>query len=63
MAIKIIEEPGGDVYLTPSEYARLHAEYEKNFMFYAGTPPSFERWVKDRGHGYRRQPVSETSCP
>ena len=48
MAIKIIEDEGPDIYLTSSEHARLMDEYRKSFMFYSGTPPTFERWVRDR---------------
>lgn len=44
MTIKIIEEP--DVYLTPNEHAKYSAEYREAFMFYSGTPPTFESWVR-----------------
>lgn len=47
MAIKIIDE-GPDIHLTASEHARLLDEYQKAFMFYAGTPPTFESWVRGR---------------
>lgn len=47
MAIKIIED-GPDITLTRSEYNRLYAEYSKAFMLYAGTPPTFEEWVRER---------------
>lgn len=47
MAVKIIKEP--DVYLTQSEYNRLMAEYHKAFSMYAGTPPTFEEWVRRSG--------------
>ena len=44
--IRIIKEP--DVHLTEDEYRRLLAEYRQNFSFYAGTPPTFESWVRQR---------------
>lgn len=47
MGIFIInEEP--DIYLTQSQYDRLMAEYRKAFMYFAGTPPSFEAWYRQR---------------
>ena len=49
MAVKIIEDEGPDIYLTGAEYARLMDEYQQAFMFYAGTPPTFEQWVKSKG--------------
>jgi hypothetical protein len=52
MAIRIVDEnPGSDVYLTANEHARLLGEYEKAFMFYAGVPPTFESWVRERQGG------------
>jgi hypothetical protein len=53
MAIKIVDEqPGsGDVFLTANEHARLQAEYQKAFMFYAGVPPTFESWVRGKQGG------------
>jgi len=47
MAIKIIDEQP-DIHLTASEHARLQDEYRKAFMFYAGTPPTFESWVRSQ---------------
>lgn len=46
MGIKIIEEP--DVYLTPDEIARFRDDYQRDFMFYAGTPPTFETYCRRR---------------
>ena len=43
VSIKIIDEPV--LHLTADEYARYMDEYRKAFMFYAGTPPTFESWV------------------
>ena len=45
MSIKIIPD-GPEITLTESEYARLQAEYNQAFMFYAGIPPTFEEWVR-----------------
>jgi hypothetical protein len=47
--IRIIEDEGPDIFLTADEYARLKDEYQKAFMFYAGSPPTFEQWVRQRG--------------
>ena len=46
MTIKIVKEP--DVTLTQSEYNRYMDEYRKAFMFYCGTPPTFNAWVAER---------------
>jgi hypothetical protein len=48
MAIKIIEDQIPDIYLTASEHAKLLKEYNNAFMFYSGTPPTFEHWVAAR---------------
>lgn len=50
MAIKIIPD-GPDISLTENEAAKLLAEYRQAFMFYAGTPPTFESWVRTRKAG------------
>lgn len=47
MTIHIIDE-SPDIYLTQSEYSRLIAEYQQTFMFYSGTPPTFESWVRQK---------------
>lgn len=46
MAIKVIEEP--DVHLTADELARFEADYQRDYMFYAGTPPTFESYCRRR---------------
>jgi sulfur relay (sulfurtransferase) DsrC/TusE family protein len=46
MAVKIIEEP--DIYLTPEEHNQLMGEYQRAYMHYFGTPPTFETFVKNR---------------
>jgi hypothetical protein len=46
MAIKIIEEP--DVHLTGDELARFTADYQRDYMFYSGTPPTFESYCRGR---------------
>jgi len=45
MTIKIIPD-GPTLELTASEFNRLQHEYSKAFMFYAGTVPTFEEWVR-----------------
>ena len=50
MTIRIIED-GPEIAMTRSEHNRLMAEYAEAFMFYAGTPPTFEDWVRQRGTG------------
>lgn len=47
MTIKIIPD-GGEITLTESEYARLQQEYNQAFMFFAGTVPTFEEWVRQK---------------
>jgi hypothetical protein len=47
MAIKIVDEQP-DIQLTSDEHMRLLSEYRKAFMSYAGTPPTFESWVRSR---------------
>ena len=54
MSIHIIKTP--DVHISASEYRRLLAEYERNFMFYGGTPPCFEEWAIAR---IQRQSLKE----
>jgi hypothetical protein len=46
MAIKIIDEP--DISLTRAEFDSLRAQYNKAFRYFAGHPPSFETWVRDK---------------
>lgn len=46
MAIKIIREP--DVYVTEGEMQRLRQEYDRQYMFYSGVPPTFEEFVRER---------------
>lgn len=45
MAIKISDEKP-DVVVTESELRRYKDEYQKAFMFYAGTPPSLEEFIR-----------------
>ena len=47
MTIHIVDEKP-DIYLTRDQYDRLLAEYNQAFMFYSGTPPSFESWVRSK---------------
>lgn len=54
MSIHITKTP--DVHISASEYQRLLAEYERSFMFYAGTPPDFEEWAIAR---IQRQSLKE----
>jgi len=46
MTIKIAQEP--DIVLTTEEYEKYAEEYRIAFMNYAGTPPSFETWVRSK---------------
>lgn len=47
MAIRIIDtEP--DVHLTKDELARFGADYQRDYMLYSGTPPSFETYCRNR---------------
>jgi len=47
MAIKVTDsEP--DVHVTADELRRYQDEYQKAFMFYAGTPPSLESYIRDK---------------
>ena len=46
MAIKVRDEP--DVFVTASELARYKSEYQKAFMFYAGTPPTLNQFIADQ---------------
>lgn len=46
MAIKIIKQP--DVHVTESELERYQADYQRDFMFYAGTPPTLEEYIRRR---------------
>jgi hypothetical protein len=47
MAIKVLDEP--DVTVTATELARYRADYQQDFMFYSGTPPTLNEYI------YRRQ--------
>lgn len=47
MAI-VIDKPEKDLHLTQDEYNRLLAEYQQAYMFYSGTPPTFETWAKNK---------------
>lgn len=56
MAIKITDE-GPDIALTQDEYNQLMAEYQQSYMFYSGTPPTFEHWVRmkrERRNGWTK---------
>ncbi len=44
MAI-VIDKPEKDLHLSQDEYNRLLDEYERAYMFYSGTPPTFETWA------------------
>ena len=44
MTIKIIEQP--DVHVTESELARYIDEYQQAYMFFAGTPPTIEEFIR-----------------
>lgn len=46
MAIEIINEK--PLQLTREQYERLNQEYQKAFMFYSGTVPSFETWARQK---------------
>lgn len=43
MPIHVTKTP--DVHISPTEYRRLRADYERAFSFYSGTPPDFEEWA------------------
>ena len=44
MTIKIIKQP--DVHVTESELARYQDEYQQAYMFFAGTPPTLEEFIR-----------------
>ena len=50
MAVHIIDDAPIDLYLTRDQYNKLLDEYSKAFMFYSGTPPTFESWVLSKGY-------------
>lgn len=54
MTIRIIDETP-DVYLTQDQYNRFLAEYQQAYMFYAGTPPTLESYIRRRQSEKRAQ--------
>jgi hypothetical protein len=44
MAIRVIKE--ADVTVTESELQRYKDEYNQAYMFYAGTPPTLEEFIR-----------------
>lgn len=51
MSIKIIKQP--DVHVTESEYQRYLAEYRQQYMFYSGTPPTLDDFIRARQRAAR----------
>jgi hypothetical protein len=47
MAIRIKDQKP-DVYVTESELRRYKDEYQKAFMFYSGTPPTLEEFIRQQ---------------
>jgi L-amino acid N-acyltransferase YncA len=45
MAIRIKDQKP-DVVVTESELRRYRDEYQKAFMFYSGTPPTLEEFIR-----------------
>lgn len=46
MSIKVLDEP--NVTVTASELERYQADYQRDFMFYAGTPPTLAEYIRRR---------------
>ncbi len=46
MAINIIKD--ADVTVTESELRRYKADYQRDFMMYAGTPPTLNEYIRRR---------------
>jgi len=44
MSIKIVKQP--DVHVTESELRKYQDEYKNAYMFYAGTPPTLEEFIR-----------------
>lgn len=55
MTINIIKQP--DVNVTESELRQYRADYERDHMFYAGTPPTLEEYIR------RKQGAKTKPCP
>lgn len=55
--MSIIVDKKPDVHVTESELRRYRDEYQKAYMFYAGTPPTLEDFIRRRKNdklcGYR----------
>lgn len=47
MAIRVIDQKP-DVHVTESELRRFRDEYQRTYMFYAGTPPTLEDFIRNR---------------
>lgn len=60
MPIRIIDQKP-DVAVTESELERYRDEYQRSYMFYSGTPPSLEEFIRRRKNdklcGYRNSAI------
>jgi hypothetical protein len=46
MAIIVSKEP--DVHVTASELRKYKADYKRDYMFFAGTPPTLNEYIRRR---------------
>lgn len=53
MSIKV--PPDADVYVTPSEYARYRELYQRAYMYYSGTPPTLNEFIRQQQENERQQ--------